>query len=75
VLTMRRLMRFAVMHEPLSGAKHLSGRVDQSRASLQVGRVQGRFANRPCFAFAQNDKVGQDAGVPFARFMLVTPSA
>jgi hypothetical protein len=45
----------------LSEAKHLSGRVDQGRASPQVGR-------------AQNDKVGQDAGVPFVRFMLVTPS-
>jgi len=44
-----------------SAAKHLSGRVDQGRASPQVGR-------------AQNDKVGQDAGVPFVRFMLVTPS-
>jgi hypothetical protein len=45
----------------LSEAKHLSGRVDQGRASPQVGR-------------AQNDKVGQDAGVPFVRFMLVTSS-
>jgi len=58
----------------LSTAKHLSGRVDQGRAGPQVGRAQGQFANRPCCAVAQNDRVGQDAGVPFVRFMLVTPS-
>jgi hypothetical protein len=31
-----------------SAAKHLSGRVDQGRASPQVGRAQGQFANCPC---------------------------
>jgi len=58
----------------LSEARHLSGRVDQGRASRQVGRAQGRFADRSCCAGAKNDRVGQDADVPFVRFMLVTPS-
>ena len=55
-------------------AEHLSGGVDQGRASPQVGRAQGRFANCSCCAFAQDDRVGRMLVSPLVRFMLVTPS-
>ena len=60
----------------LSEAKHLKSRPTKpprshptsclsDPAALQSRRAQGRFANRPCCAFAQNDRVRQ--GVAAAR--------